>query len=367
MNTSHRSSPLSPEEQKRYARHLLLPEVGEAGQQKLKAARVLIVGLGGLGSPIALYLAAAGVGTLGLVDADKVDLSNMHRQILYGTEDIGQPKTEAAKRRLIATNPHVTCIAHTERFTAANAKNLCDAYDIVVDGTDNFAAHYVINDACVLYGKPLIYGSVSRFAGQVGMVMPRQSACYRCLYPSPPPPDFIPSCAEAGVLGVVPGLVGMAQATEVVKLILGIGKPLSGRVLLLDALNAGFKEITVKQDPSCPLCGEKPIMTTLSDTNAACAAPMPEITAEQLKKEMASAHPPFLLDVRNRDEFDERRIDGSHLIPLPELEQRYTELDPTRDMVVHCKLGGRSAKAIKFLQSKGFSKLRNLLGGIESY
>lgn len=363
---------LSPDERKRYARHLLLPEVGEAGQRKLKAARVLIIGLGGLGSPVALYLAAAGIGTLGLVDADAVDPSNMHRQILYGTGDIGCAKTEAARRRLTEANPHIACVAHAEKFTAANAKTLLDGYDIVVDGTDNFAAHYLINDACVMYGKPLVYGSVSRFEGQAGTVLPRQSACYRCLYPLPPPPDFIPSCAEAGVLGVVPGLVGMAQAAEVVKLVLGIGVPLAGRVLLIDGLNAGFKEIFVEQDTSCPACGKKP-MTKLNETNAACATgpsrteAVPEITAEQLKKEMASAHPPFLLDVRNQDEFDERCIEGSVLIPLPVLEQRYGELDPKRVMVVHCHLGGRSARAIKFLQSKGFTKLRNLVGGIEAY
>jgi len=357
------ASPLPPPEQQRYARHVLLPEVGVEGQQKLKAARVLIVGLGGLGSPIALYLAAAGVGTLGLVDADAVDLSNMHRQILYGTDDIGHAKVEAAQQRLQATNPHVTSVAHRETFSTANAKGLIDTYDIIVDGTDNFAAHYLMNDACVLYNKPLVYGSVSRFTGQVGVVVPRRSACYRCLYPAPPPPDFIPSCAEAGVLGVIPGLVGMIQATEVVKLILNIGTPLTNRVMLIDGLNAGFKEIAVIQDPTCPSCGTKP-MTNLTATNAACAAPIQEITAEELRREMASAAPPFLLDVRNQDEFDERRIDASHLIPLPVLADRFTELDPSRDIVVHCRSGMRSARAIQFLQSKGFTRLRNLAGGL---
>jgi sulfur-carrier protein adenylyltransferase/sulfurtransferase len=364
---------LSPEERGRYARHLLLPEVGEEGQKKLKAAKVLIVGLGGLGSPIALYLAAAGVGTLGLADADMVDVGNLHRQILYDTDAIGQPKTEAARQRLLSANWNVKCVTHPEEITAGNAERLLSDYDLIIDGTDNFAAHYLINDACILYNKPLIYGSVSRFEGQVGMVLPKQSACYRCLYPAPPPPDFTPNCAEAGVLGVLPGLVGMIQAAEAMKFILGIGTPLAGRILLVDGLNAGFKEIKVSRDPGCPACGEKPL-TELRDNHPACATkqgapkmPIPEITAEELKKEMASPNPPFLLDVRNQDEFDERRIEGSQLIPLPVLAERFTELDPNRDMVVHCKLGGRSAKAIAFLQSKGFTKLRNLVGGIEAY
>lgn len=363
LTTPH-ISPLAADEKSRYARHLLLPEVGEAGQQKLKAARVLIIGLGGLGSPVALYLAAAGVGTLGLVDADKVDVSNMHRQILYGTEDIGHAKTEAANARLTATNPHTHIITHSEKFTAANAEKLLSGYDMVVDGTDNFTAHYLINDACVMLGKPLIYASLSRFEGMVAMVQPRQSACYRCLYPSPPPAHFVPNCAEAGVLGVLPGLVGMLQATEVIKHILGIGTSLAGRLLLVDGLNTRFKDISVTRDPSCLVCGERPTMTNLETDQP---MPIAEITADQLKKEMASSHPPFLLDVRNQDEFDERRIEGSHLIPLPVLAQRFGELDPGRDMVVHCRLGGRSAKAIEFLQSKGFTKLRNLVGGIEAY
>lgn len=355
---------LSPEERSRYARHILLPEVGETGQMKLKAARVLIVGLGGLGSPVALYLAASGVGTLGLVDADTVDLSNMHRQVLYGTGDIGRAKTEAAQQRLIAANPDATYVAYTEKFTADNAKSLLADYDIIVDGSDNFKTHYLINDACVLYKKPLVYASLSRFEGMVSTVMPGQSACYRCLYPSAPPADFAPNCAEAGVLGVLPGMVGMIQATEVVKLILGIGTTLANRILLIDGFNTGYKDISVSKDPTCPICGETPAMTTLANN---APAPIPTITAEELKKEMASANPPFLLDVRNQDEFDERRIEGSRLIPLPVLEQRFSELDPGRDIVVHCKSGGRSARAIQFLQTKGFTKLRNLVGGIMAY
>jgi molybdopterin/thiamine biosynthesis adenylyltransferase/rhodanese-related sulfurtransferase len=359
---------LSAEERSRYARHLLLPEVGEDGQRALKAARVLIVGLGGLGSPVALYLAAAGVGRLGLVDADKVDLSNMHRQILYGADDLGRAKVEAARQRLSNANPHVACIAHAEKFTAANAKDLLEGYDIIVDGTDNFAAHYLINDACVLFGKTLVYGSVSRFEGQVAVVAPRRGPCYRCLYPAPPPPDFIPSCAEAGVLGAVPGLVGMIQAGEVLKLILNIGKPLIGRVLLIDGLNATFREIKVTQDPSCPSCGDKPTITKPGDTGAAPRpSHVPEITAEELRKELSSKAPPFILDVRNQDEYNQQRIEGSHLIPLPVLAERFAELDPSRDIVVHCHSGGRSARAINFLQTKGFTKLRNLVGGIEGY
>lgn len=353
---------LSPDETKRYARHLLLPEVGEAGQRKLKSARVLVVGLGGLGSPVALYLAASGIGTLGLVDADTVDLSNMHRQILYNTDDIGRTKTEVAEQRLQATNSHVHIIAHAEKFTAANAQKLLGDYDLVIDGTDNFTAHYLINDACVLFGKPLIYASLSRFEGMASMVVPGHSACYRCLYPSPPPPDFVPNCAEAGVLGVLPGLAGMVQATEAVKHILGIGTTLAGRILMIDGLNMRFREISVSPDPACPACGEKR-MTALNPV----APAIPEITSEQLKKEMASAHAPFLLDVRNQDEFDERRIEGSVLIPLPVLAERFGELDPASDIVVHCKSGGRSARAIQFLQSKGFTRLRNLVGGIMAY
>lgn len=353
---------LTQDERKRYARHLLLPDVGDMGQLKLKAARVLLIGLGGLGSPIALYLAAAGVGTLGLVDADDVDLSNLQRQIMYGTADIGRPKTEAAMGRLRDINPHVNLIPHAEKFTAANAARLLQDYDIIVDGTDNFSSHYLINDSCVKAQKILVYGSVARFDGMVATVVPQHSACYRCLYPTPPPPDLIPNCAEAGVLGVVPGLIGMLQATEVVKLILGIGAPLTGRVMLVDSLATGFREITVPRDPACPACGSNP-SPQKTETHMTIA----EITAEQLKAEMASGSSPFILDVRNQDEFDECRIEGSHLIPLPVLAARFGELDPACDMVVHCKLGGRSAKAIQFLQSKGFTKLRNLAGGMEAY
>lgn len=363
MNSCQTKTNLISEEKSRYARQMLLPQVGEAGQQKLKAARVLVIGLGGLGSPVVLYLAAAGVGTLGLVDADTVDLSNMHRQILYRTDDIGHKKTEAARGKLQATNPHAHYVTHTEKFTAANAERLLRDYDIVVDGTDNFTAHYLINDACVMFGKPLVYASLSRFEGMVATVLPRQSACYRCLYPSPPPPDLIPNCAEAGVLGTLPGFVGTLQANEVMKLILGIGTSLAGRLLLVDGLTTTFKDIAIAHNPACPVCGEKPTMTNLAPNTPA----IPEITAEQLKKEMASSNPPFLLDVRNQDEFNERRIEGSHLIPLPVLAERFGELDPSVDMVVHCRLGGRSAKAIQFLQSKGFTKLRNLVGGIEAY
>ena len=351
---------LTAEEQTRYARHIRLPLVGEEGQRKLKAARVLVIGLGGLGSPAALYLTAAGVGTLGLVDADHVDLSNLQRQILYATSDVGRPKTEAARDRLRAANPNVNFVLHSEKFTAVNAEKLLAGYDIIIDGTDNFAAHYLINDACVLFGKPLVHASLSQFDGMVGTVLPKKSACYRCLYPSPPPPDKAPNCADAGVLGVLPGLAGTLQAMEAVKLILGIGKTLAGGVLLINGLDATFRDITVPRDPSCPACGEKP-MTNLNANTIA------EISADQLKKEMASANPPFLLDVRNQDEFDQRRIENSVLIPLPVLAQRYTELDPNRDMVVHCHLGGRSARAIQFLQTKGFTKLRNLVGGIEAY
>lgn len=357
-----RPAPSAQDSAQRYARHLSLPEVGETGQRKLGGARVLIIGLGGLGSPAALYLAAAGVGTLGLMDADTVDVSNLQRQILYGTGDVGHAKTGRAAARLHDLNPTLTFHEYAEKFSAANAEKILHDYDLVIDGTDNFSAHYLINDACVLYGKPLIYASLSRFQGMVSMVTPKQTACYRCLYPEPPPPDFTPNCAEAGVLGVLPGIAGTLQATEAVKYILGIGQSLAGRILLIDGLATTFKDITIAREPSCPVCGDKPAMTTLH------AAPaIAEISPEALKKEMASANPPFLLDVRNPDEFAERRIDGSHLIPLPELAARFGELDPSRDMVVHCKLGGRSAKAIQFLQTKGFTKLRNLVGGIEAY
>ena len=360
---------LADNERARYARHLLLPEVGSSGQLALKSAKVLMIGMGGLGSPIALYLAAAGVGTLGLVDADNVDVSNMHRQILYGSNDIDLPKTAAAAARLTATNPHTRCVEHREFLIAANAESLLANYDLVIDGTDNFAAHYLINDACVLFKKPLIYASVARFNGYVSMMIPHNGPCYRCLYPTPPPPDFIPSCAESGVLGPLPGLVGLIQATEALKFILKIGAPLTGRLLMVDALSMQFKEMTMSKDPACPTCGDAPTITALHDSSApGCAAPSADtITADQLRREMASPTPPFLLDVRNQDEFDEQHINGSHLIPLPVLPQRLAELDPTRDMVVHCRSGMRSAKAIAFLREQGFTRLRNLTGGIVAY
>jgi|CXWL01.1.fsa_nt_gi adenylyltransferase/sulfurtransferase len=375
---------LSTAERARYARHLAIPEVGAAGQERLQAARVLLVGVGGLGSPVALYLAAAGVGTLGLVDDDLVAESNLQRQVLYGQADVGRPKLAAAMARLADVNPHVHCEPHALRLSAANAMPIVQDYDVVVDGSDNFATRYLVSDACVLAGKPDVYGSIFRFEGQVS-VFAAGGPCYRCLYPAPPPAGTVPSCAEGGVLGVLPGLVGSLQAVEVLKLLLGVGRPLVGRLLLVDALRPGTREVRLRQNPACPACGSSPSRTTLVDEPDACPpmppnAPLPdgspamtdvpvpfEIDVHELAAWRASGRAFQLLDVRTPHEASLACLDGAVLIPMAELPRRLAELDPAAELVVHCHIGGRSAQAVQFLRRQGFPRARNLAGGIEAW
>ncbi len=368
---------LTREEVQRYSRHLIMPEVGVEGQRKLKAARVLCVGAGGLGAPASMYLAAAGVGTLGLVDFDVVDASNLHRQIIYGTPDVGKGKLEASRERLMAMNSGVKVITHEVALTSKNALDVLKDYDVILDGTDNFQTRYLVNDACVLLGKPNAYGSIFRFDGQASVFGVKGGPCYRCLYPEPPPPGLVPSCAEGGVLGVLPGIIGIIQATEAIKLILGAGQPLVGRLLLYDALQMRFRELKLRRDPECPMCGDHPTIHALIDYDQFCgvvpahAQPattgVPEITAEELKAKRDRGEDVFVLDVREPNEYQINRIEGSTLIPLGELASRTAELDRDREMVVHCKMGGRSAKAVALLQERGFTNVRNLKGGILSW
>ena len=373
---------LSPEELKRYGRHLVLPEVGIEGQKKLKAARVLTVGAGGLGSPLSLYLAAAGVGTLGVVDFDKVELSNLQRQILFSTDSIGKSKLSEAKARLNAMNPNVRVILHETRLSSKDALDIIKDYDIVADGTDNFPARYLINDACALSGKPNVYGSIFRFEGQVSVFDAKNGPCYRCLYPEPPPPGLVPDCASGGVLGVLPGIVGSLQAVEVIKLIVGAGEPLIGQLLLFDALKMQFRKVRLRKDPACPLCGDKPTIKGLVDYEAFCApkplscqgvsrpaSDVPEITVEELKARMDGKEDFFLLDVREPNEHEIARNPGSTLIPLGQLPERYQELEKHkgRPLFVHCKSGGRSGRAVKFLREHGFGTAVNVAGGIKAW
>ncbi len=363
---------LTQPEVARYSRHLIMPEVGLEGQKRLKAASVLLVGAGGLGSPLGLYLAAAGVGRIGLVDYDLVDYSNLQRQVIHGTADVGRPKLHSARDRLQSINPDVRLDLYETRLTSANALSIFAPYDVIIDGTDNFPTRYLVNDACVLLGKPNVYGSIFRFDGQASVFYPGKGPCYRCLYPEPPPPGEVPSCAEGGVLGILPGLIGCIQATEAVKLILGQGSPLVGRLLLYDALQMSFREFRVRRNPRCPVCGEQPTVKQLIDYEQFCgvrgqaAAPAAgaEMTVEELKRRLDRGEELFILDVRNPEEFQICRIPGSTLLPLPSLPQRFAELDREREMVVHCKSGVRSQKAIQFLREKGFGKLTNLKGGI---
>jgi molybdopterin/thiamine biosynthesis adenylyltransferase/rhodanese-related sulfurtransferase/molybdopterin converting factor small subunit len=365
---------LSREEVQRYSRHLIMPEVGVEGQRKLKAARVLCIGAGGLGAPASMYLAAAGVGTLGLVDFDKVDASNLHRQIIYGTPDVGRPKLEASRDRLVAMNPSVKVVLHEVALTSKNALDVLRDYDVILDGTDNFQTRYLVNDACVLLGKPNAYGSIFRFDGQASVFAVKGGPCYRCLYPEPPPPGLVPSCAEGGVLGVLPGIIGIIQATEAVKLILGAGQPLVGRLLLYDALQMRFRELKLRRDVECPVCGDHPTIHELIDydafcgvtptTSAAVSSGVPEVTAQELKAQIDKGSGVFILDVREPNEYQICRIPGSTLIPLGEVASRSAELDRDRDIVVHCKMGGRSAKAVALLQDRGFTRVKNLKGGI---
>ncbi len=367
------SPPLSHEEVLRYSRHLILPDVGVEGQRKLKAARVVLVGAGGLGSPAALYLAAAGVGTLGLVDFDVVDRTNLQRQVIHGTSKVGTPKLESARERILDLNPNVRVETFETRLTSANALDILRDFDVVTDGSDNFPTRYLVNDACVLLGKPNVYGSIFRFEGQASVFFARQGPCYRCLYAEPPPPDLVPSCAEGGVLGVLPGIIGSIQAMETIKLILGIGEPLIGRLLLFDALKLQFRELKLAKDPNCPVCGTHPTVTSLIDYEAFCgvgAEPAydgAEVTVLDLKEELDAGKPIAIVDVREPHEYEIASIPGARLIPLGELPERLRELDDHAEIVTHCHHGARSLKALEILRAAGFSKVRSLKGGIDAW
>jgi molybdopterin/thiamine biosynthesis adenylyltransferase/rhodanese-related sulfurtransferase len=364
---------LSKEEILRYSRHLIMPEVGMEGQLKLKQAKVLLIGSGGLGAPLALYLAAAGVGRLGLVDFDKVDFTNLQRQVLFGTGDIGKPKLEAARKRLADLNPAIQIDTYETQLTSDNALELLRPYDIVIDGTDNFPTRYLVNDASVLLGKPNVYGSIFRFEGQVSIFGLPDGPCYRCLYPEPPPPGLVPSCAEGGVLGVLPGIVGCLQAMEALKLILGLGKPLAGRLLLFDGLEMSFRELKLRKNPDCPLCGKNPTIRELIDYYEFCGvrgeeAPppdlqVPEMTVRELDERLKRGEEILVLDVREPHEYQIANI-GGHLIPLGDLQRRVNELDSAATVVVHCRSGVRSAQAVDFLRKAGFRRIWNLKGGI---
>lgn len=371
MTTPHPAPELSSDEQQRYARHLILPHVGAEGQRLLKQARVLVAGAGGLGSASALYLAAAGVGTLGLVDHDVVDASNLQRQVIHGVSTLGMPKVESAARRLRDLNPHVRIELHHTRLTRHNALNIIRDYDLVVDGTDNFPARYLLNDACVLLGKPLVYGSVFRFEGQVSVFGLADGPCYRCLLPEPPPPNSVPSCAEAGVLGVLPGTIGTLQATEALKLILGAGDVLSGRLLLYDALDMTFNTITLPKRASCLACGDNPTITELIDYDAFCGVsgdPIPaEQTPRQIKARLDTGEPLILLDVREPFELQISRLDGARNIPMSEINARWQEIPRDQPVVVFCHTGVRSANLIAALREAGYDNLINLAGGIDAW
>jgi len=368
---------LSNEEIKRYSRHLIMPEVGVDGQKRLKAGSVLCIGAGGLGSPAAMYLAAAGVGRIGIVDFDVVDFSNLQRQIIHGTPDVGRSKLASAKDRLLALNPHIQVDTYEEALSSENALRLFAPYDVILDGTDNFPTRYLVNDACVLLGKPNTYGSIFRFEGQASVFGTKNGPCYRCLYPEPPPPGLVPSCAEGGVLGVLPGVIGVIQATEAIKLLTGIGEPLIGRFLLYDALKMRFRELKVPKDPECPVCGTHPTVTKLIDyeqfcgvrpaaetTTASAKSNGLDITSVELKQRLDRGDRLRIVDVREPNEFQINRIPGAELIPLGELPRRYAELEVEEELIVLCKMGGRSAKAADFLRSVGFKRVLNLKGGI---
>lgn len=374
--------PLTNEEIARYSRHLIMPEVGVEGQQKLKAARVLMIGTGGLGAPLGMYLAAAGVGHLGIVDFDVVDESNLQRQIIHGTRDVGRPKIESARDRLADINPIIKLTTYETRLTSENALDLFRDFDIIVDGTDNFPTRYLVNDACVLTGKPNVYGSIFRFEGQASVFWAKRGACYRCLYPEPPPPGLVPSCAEGGVLGVLPGIVGAIQANETIKLILNAGESLINRLLLFDAWKMQFRELKLRKDPACPICGENPIIKELVDYEAFCGVgpnvtgggnaeertQMEEITVTELKQRLDRGEDIQIIDVREPHEYQIARLDGARLIPLAQVVNRINEIDPAKETVVHCKMGGRSAKAIEFLKGAGYTgRLLNLKGGITAW
>ncbi len=380
---------LSNEEVQRYSRHLIMPEVGMEGQRKLKAASVLLIGAGGLGSPLAMYLAAAGVGRLGLVDYDVVDHSNLHRQVIHGTQDVGRPKLESAKETILNINPHVQVDTYEEPLTSENALRIFEPYDVIIDGTDNFPTRYLTNDACVLLGKPNVYGSIFRFEGQVSVFYAEEGPCYRCLFPEPPPPGLVPSCAEGGVLGVLPGTIGVLQATEAIKIILGVGKPLIGRLLLYDALNMEYNEVRLRKNPNCKICGENPTVTELIDYEMFCGMPahdrslyttqqmeqngqqdqVPAITPEQLAQRLEEGEDILILDVREPHEWGISNLShhGAQLIPMGQVLERMGELDTAREIVVQCRTGARSADVVRLLQQHGFSRLYNLEGGINRW
>ena len=365
---------LSREELRRYGRHLIMPEVGLEGQKKLKASKVLLIGAGGLGSPLALYLAAAGVGRIGIVDFDIVDSTNLQRQVLHSSDDVGKPKLNSAKARIQAINPHVEVRTYETQLTSENALEILKGYDVVADGTDNFPTRYLVNDACVLLGIPNVYGSIFRFEGQASVFSTLDGPCYRCLYPEPPPPGLVPSCAEGGVLGVLPGIVGTIQANETIKLLLGIGKSLAGRLLLFDALALEFREMKLRKNPDCPVCGKNPTVRELIDYEAFCGIPSAaenglgefEITVDDLKKSLDKGEDVLVLDVREPHEYEIVNM-GGRLIPLGELPSRAKELDSARNIVIHCHSGGRSRRAVEFLKDLGFRKVKNLVGGIDEW
>jgi len=364
------TSPLSPTELRRYARHLTLPQIGEEGQQRLKSGSVLLVGAGGLGSPAALYLAAAGVGRLGLVDFDRVDESNLHRQILYGTSDVGKPKLEAARTRLHDANPEITIATHELQLSSKNALEIVSQYDLVVDGTDNFPTRYLVNDACVLTGRPNVYGSVFRFEGQVSVFGAPGGPCYRCLYPEPPPPGLVPSCEEGGVLGVLPGVIGTLQATEALKLLTRTGEPLIGRLLLFDALKMEFRQLRLRKDENCKVCGAQPVVRELIDYENFCAGAtrMPNdeavITPEALYERLTKGEQLTVIDVREPREWAVGHIEGARHIPMAQLESQKGTLDPATEIILYCRSGGRSGRATEMLRRSGFSQARNMIGGI---
>jgi adenylyltransferase/sulfurtransferase len=364
---------LSNDEILRYSRHLIMPEVGMEGQQKLKAAKVLCIGAGGLGSPLSLYLTAAGVGTLGIVDFDVVDYTNLQRQIIHTTNDVGRKKLDSAAEKLKAINPFINLRTFETRLTSVNALELFREFDIIADGTDNFPTRYLVNDACVLTGKPNVYGSIFRFEGQASVFATEDGPCYRCLYPEPPPPGLVPSCAEGGVLGILPGLVGVIQATETIKLILGQGDPLIGRLLLVDALGMKFRELKLRKNPDCPVCGKNPTVKELIDYNEFCgirgeeeapaANDVPTISVQELKQKLDAKADIFILDVREPHEYQICHLNG-YLIPVGDLPKRVHELDSSREIIAHCRSGVRSARAVNFLRRAGFKKVYNLTGGI---
>ncbi len=377
---------LSNEEVQRYSRHLIMPEVGMSGQKKLKAASVLLIGAGGLGSPLAMYLAAAGVGRIGLVDYDTVDYTNLQRQIIHGTKDVGRPKLESAKARILDINPETQVDTYEVPLTSDNALEIFEPYDIIIDGTDNFPTRYLTNDACVLLGKPNVYGSIFRFEGQASVFYAEEGPCYRCLFPEPPPPGLVPSCAEGGVLGVLPGTVGAIQATEAIKLILGNGTSLIGRLLLYDALNMSFDEVRLRKNPNCPICGENPTVTELIDYEQFCGMPahdhslytgangnveeeVPQMSPAELKNRLDEGDSLFILDVREPHEWDISNLEnlGAVLIPKGQVLERMGELDTASEIVVQCRTGGRSAEIVQLLQRHGFTKLHNLDGGINDW